>query len=195
MPKPNNNRIELSGIVKSFRSREGGRVLALSDVTFGVPEATIACLAGPTGCGKTTILRMVAGLESADSGRVSTPEAEGGRTSPSIGYLTQKHSLLPWLTTRQNVELPLVLQGLDRRKRRGRSEEIMHSLGLSEFTDLYPHELSGGMQQRAAMSRLMASEADCWLMDEPFSALDEDFDNTVMRLTLDQQKILRSSAC
>ena len=166
--------ILLEGVAKSFVSREGGRVRAVEEVSLAVSAGTICCLVGPTGCGKTTILRIAAGLEEPDRGRVLVQGANGDGVGESpVGLLAQQHTLLPWMTTLENVALPLRIRGESAAVARGRCRPILESLGLGDSADRYPYELSGGMQQRAAMGRLLASSARCWLLDEPFNALDE----------------------
>ena len=167
------DRIVLSGITKSYRGREGDVVEAVKGVSFGVAEGAVTCLLGPTGCGKSTILRLVAGLDEPSSGRI---EKHAGKRAPgerNAAFLTQRHTLFPWLTAERNIGLPLEVRGEARDVVRTRTREIMESLGLSSFAGLYPHEMSGGMQQRAALGRLLATDSDCWLLDEPFASLDE----------------------
>jgi NitT/TauT family transport system ATP-binding protein len=164
--------IRLEGVTKSFRGREGDLVPALEGVSLDVPSGAIGCIVGPTGCGKTTLLRLAAGLEAPDAGRIEVGGGAKGQ-APLLGYLTQGHTLFPWLTAGENVALPLRLRGLDARTASERSREVLANLGLAPHADLYPYELSGGMQQRAALGRLLASETACWLLDEPFGALDE----------------------
>jgi NitT/TauT family transport system ATP-binding protein len=166
------DRIVLSGVSKSFRSREGGIVPALEKVSFRVPDSSIVCLLGPTGCGKSTILRLTAGLEEPDSGQ-SELISDGGAELSDVGYLTQRHTLFPWLTAEENISLPLKIRGEGKDRTHSLPREIMETLGLSRYAGLYPHEMSGGMQQRTALGRLLAMEAECWLLDEPFAALDE----------------------
>ena len=165
--------ILLEGVSKSFRGRDGAVVRAVEGVSLAVPTGAVGCIVGPTGCGKTTILRLAAGLEQPDAGKIEVRcGGPGGQAAP-LGYLTQAHTLLPWLTAGENVALPLRLRGVDARAAAARGREILAALGLAGHAGLYPYELSGGMQQRAALGRLLASDAACWLLDEPFGALDE----------------------
>jgi NitT/TauT family transport system ATP-binding protein len=166
-------RIVLSGVSKSFRSRTGERVPAVENVSFRVSERSIVCLLGPTGCGKSTLLRLVAGLEEPDSGRCELLPGGKGAAGRPAGFLTQRHTLFPWLTAEKNIRLPMEVRGTDAGRAHALAGEIMDSLGLSGYAGLYPHEMSGGMQQRAALGRLLATETDCWLLDEPFASLDE----------------------
>jgi NitT/TauT family transport system ATP-binding protein len=167
------DRILLSRVSKSFLSREGEVVPALEKVSFSVPAGAIVCLLGPTGCGKSTILRLAAGLEVPESGRAELVPVGNGAEGQRAGFLTQRHTLFPWLTAEKNIRLPLELQGSNAERAQAVSEEIMETLGLTGHAGLFPHEMSGGMQQRAALGRLLATETDCWLLDEPFAALDE----------------------
>jgi NitT/TauT family transport system ATP-binding protein len=144
----------------------------VENVSLRVPDRSIVCLLGPTGCGKSTILRLVAGLEGPDSGR-SELISDGGAEGPEVGYLTQRHTLFPWLTAEENIRLPLRIRGGGKERTRSLPRELLETLGLSRHSGLYPHEMSGGMQQRTALGRLLAMEAGCWLLDEPFAALDE----------------------
>jgi NitT/TauT family transport system ATP-binding protein len=165
--------IRLEGLGKSYVGRAGGQVHAVEEVSLAVAAGTICCLTGPTGCGKSTILRLAAGLEAPDRGRVLAAAAPAGPAAPAIGLLTQRHTLLPWLTALENVALPLRIRGASAAAAAQTCRPILELLGLGDSLRRYPHELSGGMQQRAAMGRLLASSARCWLLDEPFSALDE----------------------
>jgi len=167
------DRIVLSGVSKSFRSREGEVVPAVEEVSFSVPEGAIVCLLGPTGCGKSALLRLVAGLEEPDSGRSELFPGGSGKEGQPAGLLTQRHTLFPWLTAEKNIRLPLEVRGSETGRADALSRGIMETLGLSRYAGLFPHEMSGGMQQRAALGRLLATETDCWLLDEPFAALDE----------------------
>lgn len=166
----------LCGICKTFLSRDGTRVQALENITFDVPQQKITCIVGPTGSGKSTLLRLLAGLDSPDSGEITT---EAGAI---VGYLTQEHGLFPWLKVRENIGLPLELKG--RADREKEVIEIANTLGLAPALDLYPYELSGGMQQRAALGRLLAAQATHWLLDEPFSHLDERTSHRLQSLLL-----------
>ncbi len=177
--------IILDKVSKEFTSRDGARIRALDGVSFEAARKGITCIVGPTGSGKSTILRAVAGLEQADSGSVlvdgEAPAARKDRT----GYLTQRHTLFPWMRVRENIGLPLALRNGRLQESDRRVAEICALLGLAGSEDLYPYELSGGMQQRAALGRLLASDAGLWLMDEPFTALDERTRHQIQQLLVD----------
>ena len=138
--------IRLEGLGKSFTGREGVRVHAVDDVSLAVAAGEICCLTGPTGCGKSTILRLAAGLEAPDRGRVLVPTMEpGAGAAPPIGLLTQRHTLLPWLTTLENIALPLRIRGESAAAAHERCRPILETLGLAAAARTFPHELSGGM--------------------------------------------------
>jgi NitT/TauT family transport system ATP-binding protein len=165
--------IEVSKLGKDF-SAGRARVCALADVSFSVEEGQFVTLVGPSGCGKSTLLQILAGLIAATSGeariegeRIRAPMPE------KIGMVFQDPTLLPWKTAFANVEFPLDLRGIDRTARRKRCAALLELVGLREFADHYPHELSGGMRQRVAIARGLAQDPRLILMDEPFAALDE----------------------
>jgi NitT/TauT family transport system ATP-binding protein len=165
--------IEVSKLGKDF-SAGRARVCALADVSFSVEEGQFVTLVGPSGCGKSTLLQILAGLIAATSGEA---RIEGERICApmpdKIGMVFQDPTLLPWKTALANVEFPLDLRGIDRTTRRKRCSALLELVGLREFADHYPHELSGGMRQRVAIARGLAQDPRLILMDEPFAALDE----------------------
>jgi NitT/TauT family transport system ATP-binding protein len=139
-------------------------VVALDGVSLDVARGEFVCLVGASGCGKSTLLNLVAGIDRPTRGEVSLE----GR--PALMF--QEAALFPWLTAGGNVELALRLQGVPKRDRRARAEELLASVHLHGQADRRPHELSGGMRQRVALARALAQDADVLLMDEPFGALD-----------------------
>jgi NitT/TauT family transport system ATP-binding protein len=139
-------------------------VLALDGVTLTVERGEFLCLVGASGCGKTTLLSLVAGLDQPTAGSVEVH----GRTA----LMFQEAALLPWRTAVQNVELALKLRAVPRGQRRAQALELLALVHLADFADKAPHELSGGMRQRVALARALAQDADVLLMDEPFGALD-----------------------
>jgi NitT/TauT family transport system ATP-binding protein len=161
--------VRLSGVGKTFG--QGRRaVTALDGVDLDVAPGEFVCLLGASGCGKTTVLNLVAGLEEATAG-----EIELNTSRPAVMF--QEAALMPWLTASRNVELPLRLAGVPRGLRRARAAELLELVRLNGVGDKRPHELSGGMRQRVALARALASAVDgdansLLLMDEPFSALD-----------------------
>lgn len=156
-------------------TRDGMTTHALSNVSLDVMPGEFVVLLGPSGCGKSTLLNIIAGLLPATSGSVTV----GGRpvtgVPDSIGMMFQKATLLPWRTLRQNIALPIEMsQGRTAaRAQDGRIDELLQLVGLDGFADRYPNELSGGMQQRAAICRMLITDPQILLLDEPFGALDE----------------------
>jgi NitT/TauT family transport system ATP-binding protein len=156
--------ISVRGVSHAF-GQGSERLLALSDVSLELKRGELACLVGASGSGKSTLLNLVAQLDPPTAGRIDT---FGSRTA----LLFQEAALFPWLTAAQNVELPMRLQGVGPAKRREQVLDLLSTVGLADFADSRPHELSGGMRQRVALARALAQEAPVLLMDEPFGALD-----------------------
>jgi NitT/TauT family transport system ATP-binding protein len=163
--------IEVRDVVKEFR-RDAAVTRALDGVSFGVPTGAFVAIVGPSGCGKSTLLRLIAGLLPATSGaiRVGGQEVTGPVTG--LGIVFQKPVLLDWRTVLGNVLLQIELRGLRVADHLDRARGLLAAVGLAEFHDRYPHELSGGMQQRAAIVRALIHDPPLLLMDEPFGALD-----------------------
>ncbi len=166
-------KIEAQGLRKEFVDEETGRrVLALEGLDLAVTDGEFLCLLGPSGCGKSTFLLIVAGLETATQGRVSLDGRAIGRPGPDRGVLFQQLALFPWRTAIDNVAFGLEMQGGSRTECRARAASYLKLVGLEGFERAFPHEMSGGMQQRVAIARLLAHEPEVLLMDEPFGALD-----------------------
>ncbi|WP_422926170.1 ABC transporter ATP-binding protein [Singulisphaera sp. PoT] len=156
----------------SFRSDSGSTMLALDRLSLSVAGGEMVALIGPSGCGKSTLLRLVAGLDRPSSGelRVGTEPIEG--PSAERGLMFQDPSLFPWKSVRRNIESGLVARGV-LRKHRDEVEEYLRLVGLEAFADAYPHQLSGGMAQRAALARALINHPKLLLLDEPLGALDQ----------------------
>jgi NitT/TauT family transport system ATP-binding protein len=155
--------IRLHGVNKTFGSG-GGAVTALRDLELEVTAGEFVCLIGASGCGKSTILNLVSGLETPSTGTIEVD----GRTA----LMFQESALFPWLTVAANVELPMRLAGVPKAERRARAAQLLASVHLAGFAKKRPHQLSGGMRQRGALARAFAQDAEILLMDEPFGALD-----------------------
>ncbi len=166
--------IEVTGVSRIFPVRRD-TVTALTDVDLTVAEGEFVSLIGPSGCGKSTLMRLVADLDQPTSGSIEvfgkTPVQ--ARKDQDYGIAFQQAGLLPWKTVAANIELPLKLHGVGAAARRARSAELLELVGLDDFGDKYPEQLSGGMQQRVAIARSLAEQPRLLLMDEPFGALDE----------------------
>ncbi len=160
--------IEIRGVGRYFK---GGQVHAVDDISFDVDAGEFVSLVGPSGCGKTTLLRIIDGLIKPDEGEVLV-DGRPPRPGPKLGFVFQQARLMPWRTVQHNVEFPLTLHGVGRAERAARAVALLSSVGLGEFADAYPHELSGGMQQRVGLVRAFALNPKVLLMDEPFAALD-----------------------
>src|SRR5215210_1473882 len=164
--------IHLADVKKTYRTR-GQEFLAISAASFDVEEGELVSLVGPSGCGKTTLLKILAGLHPADSGDVRIGTAEH-RFDPSrdIGMVFQQPLLLKWRRVIDNVLLPAEILGLPMAESRERARDLLALVNLKGAEDKYPYELSGGMQQRAAIARALVHDPKLILMDEPFGALD-----------------------
>jgi NitT/TauT family transport system ATP-binding protein len=170
-------KLSVQDICKSFRLRGGAsgkdRVLnVLRNVSFDVRQGEIVSLIGESGCGKTTLLRIIQGLVRLDSGSVRVDGTAVSAPGRDRGFVFQQASLLPWRSALQNVEFGLELQGVAKAERTRRAMALLELVGLGQAADQYPHQLSGGMQQRIGLARALAIDPAIMLMDEPFSALD-----------------------
>jgi ABC-type nitrate/sulfonate/bicarbonate transport system ATPase subunit len=162
--------LALSGISKSFAADSGPPVLG--DIDLDVPENQFVCLLGASGCGKTTLLRIVAGLTLPDRGTVRVAGRKVERPGQYCSMVFQNYGLLPWRSVMGNVELGLEIRGVPKAKRRAIAQATIDRVGLSGSERLYPHQISGGMQQRTALARAFSKDPKILLMDEPFAAVD-----------------------
>ncbi|MCP5367863.1 MAG: ABC transporter ATP-binding protein [Hyphomicrobiales bacterium] len=164
--------IHLNEVRKVYRTR-GEEFLAVSDVTMDIDVGELVSLVGPSGCGKTTVLKILAGLHPHDGGTVRIGAGEHDfDPSRDVGMVFQASLLLKWRRIIDNVLLPAELLGLPKKESLDRARDLLHMVGLDGFEDKYPYELSGGMQQRAAIARSLVHDPKLILMDEPFGALD-----------------------
>ncbi|MEZ4599413.1 MAG: ABC transporter ATP-binding protein [Syntrophotaleaceae bacterium] len=164
--------LRVSGVEKIFVTENGKCVQALADVSLDVGANDFICIVGPSGCGKSTLLRIIAGLERATAGCVFYHDEPIMAPHRQIGMVFQEYSLFPWRTVLDNVRAGLEFAGLTREASQRRAGEYLRLVGLEQFAQAFPHELSGGMQQRVAIARSLATEPRVLLMDEPFGALD-----------------------
>jgi NitT/TauT family transport system ATP-binding protein len=177
--------ISVRSLSKTYRTRTG-IVPAVRDASFDVADSEFVSLVGPSGCGKSTILKIVAGLIPWEQGAVEVAGSPARAGRSDVGIMLQSPVLLPWRTVLRNVLLPTEVFKGDRAKARERAQELLTLVGLEGFESKYPWELSGGMQQRASLARLLVFEPATLLLDEPFSALDE---FTREKLTLELAKL------
>jgi NitT/TauT family transport system ATP-binding protein len=163
--------LSVEAISKEFQVR-GKRISAIDSVTLTLDEGEFVTVVGPSGCGKSTLLNLIVGLLAPSAGRILFRDRPITGINPEIGYVTQKDNLLPWRTLVANVEIALELRGVEPKERRRRAGALIQQVGLTGFEGHYPHELSGGMRQRANIIRTLIYEPELILMDEPFGPLD-----------------------
>ena len=165
--------IEVKGLSKRFDGNsEQGSILALSDVDISVTIGEFVALLGPSGCGKSTLLNLIAGFEKATAGQILQAGVPITKPDRRRTVVFQEYGLFPWKTIQQNVEFGLKAKGIKARQRADMARHLLGVVRLEGFEDRYPHEISGGMKQRAAIARAVAPDPDVLLMDEPFGALD-----------------------
>ncbi len=166
--------IEVRHIDKTFaaKQRKAAPVKILDDVSISIADQEFVSILGASGCGKSTLLRIVAGLVPHDGGEVRVAGQRVSRPVPEIGVVFQTSNMLPWLTVRQNLLLGTGLRKIPKEKSEPRVAALLEMLGLAQFAEHHPHELSGGMRQRASIGQILALEPKVLLMDEPFGALD-----------------------
>ena len=165
--------IEIKNINKSFESKKNEKLSVLEDINLEINDGELVCLLGPSGCGKTTLLRLIAGLDHPTSGEIIADGEVVEKPSGDRAVIFQQYSLFPWLTVLGNVIFGLEMTNKDSKEENiAAAERYLESVGLLDFKDSYPHELSGGMKQRVAIIRSLLNHSPILLMDEPFSALD-----------------------
>lgn len=175
-------------VTKSFAAGRGTPVVAVEDLSLEVNEGELVCLLGASGCGKTTILNMFAGFTAPDCGELHLRGQLIRGIEPRCGMVFQSYALFPWKTVQANVEFGLKMQGISRAERRRRAAQFIAMVKLTGFEGHYPAELSGGMQQRVTLARILAANPEVLLMDEPFAALD------AMTRQVMQEELLRIHA-
>jgi NitT/TauT family transport system ATP-binding protein len=166
------NRLEYRNVTMRFADAAGDGLIAVAGVSLSVADGEVVSLIGPSGCGKSTLLNIGAGLYAPNEGAafVDGDKVEG--PNAHVAFMLQKDLLLPWRSVAANVMLGAEIQGQTRSERQRRAQGLLEGFGLAEFADRYPHQLSGGMRQRAALARTLAVDPSVLLLDEPFSAVD-----------------------
>jgi NitT/TauT family transport system ATP-binding protein len=163
--------VSLDGVSKTFGGPTAP-IVALEHMDLTIGDGEFVAVVGPSGCGKSTLLRLIARLSMPSSGEITVFDDCSAKPPADMSIVFQSHVLLAWRTIIDNVLFPADMVGVSKAKLRGRARDLLASVGLGDFTDRYPHELSGGMKQRAAIARALLLEPRLLLMDEPFGALD-----------------------
>ncbi|MGZ7067712.1 MAG: ABC transporter ATP-binding protein [Methanobacterium sp.] len=174
------SKIAINNVSKIFENK-GTEFKSLDDINLEINEGEFLCILGPSGCGKSTVLRLIAGLDKATSGKVLMDDEVIVGPDYKRGMVFQEYSLFPWRSIIDNVAFPLEMQGMTQEERYKIAEEYLKIVGLENFRDSKPYELSGGMRQRVAIIRSLAGNPDVLLMDEPFGALDIQTRNQIQR--------------
>jgi NitT/TauT family transport system ATP-binding protein len=164
--------LQVASLGKQFRSPQGQLVTALHDINFSVHRREFMCIIGPSGCGKSTLNRIIAGLDHPTSGSVLLDGHPVAGPGPDRGMVFQNYTLFPWLTVKKNVMFGPTMRGVGPLKAQRDAMQWLDIVGLADFADHYPQQLSGGMKQRVAIARALANRPRILLMDEPFGALD-----------------------
>lgn len=178
--------LEIAGLNKTYRSQDGNEVRALKDVDLRIGKGQFISVVGPSGCGKTTLLRILSGILGRTTGSIELASKPLAGPNREIGLVFQAPMLLPWLNILENVLITAKVQKLDMVAAKKRAMGLLEMVGLTDFVDRYPKELSGGMQQRVGICRALIHEPSFLLMDEPFGALDamtrETMNNELQRI-------------
>jgi len=165
-------KISLVNVTKVYHSKDKGDVQALKDLSLDIRDGEFVVIVGASGCGKTTLLNLVAGFDRVTSGQVLLDGQEVTGIEPECGMIFQQYALFPWKTVQENVEFGLKMKRWSRSRRRERAGRFIDMVGLTGFEKAYPHHLSGGMKQRVSIARSLATDPKVMLLDEPFAALD-----------------------
>ena len=179
------SQLSIEHLRKVFSEGEDDEVVALEDINLKIKDEEFICLVGPSGCGKTTLLRIIAGLDMPTSGVALLSGNEILGPDTERGMVFQEYSLFPWLSVIDNIAFGLEMKGVTKKERLEISEKYIELVGLEQFSDAFPHELSGGMRQRVAIARALANDPKVLLMDEPFGALDAQTRNMMQRELLE----------
>jgi NitT/TauT family transport system ATP-binding protein len=192
--KSTHSLVQIKGLQKIYRTRDGNEIHALKDIDLDIRAAEFISVVGPSGCGKTTLLKILAGILNRTSGEVVMAGRSLSGPSRELGVVFQAPVLLPWCTVLQNVMVPIKVQRRDRAQFEARARALITMVGLAGFEQKYPAELSGGMQQRVGICRALVHDPSFLLMDEPFGALDamtrENMNEELQRLWRESRKTI-----
>jgi NitT/TauT family transport system ATP-binding protein len=166
------SKISIDDVSKIYIDRKGSTIRALDEVRLTIEETEIVCIVGPSGCGNTTLLNLIAGFDTPSQGRILLDDMPLKGAGPDRSVVFQSPSLFPWMTVLENVTFGPRKRGVARSEYEPESHATIEAVGLGKFADRYPYELSGGMRQRAQIARALVSRPQVLLMDEPFAALD-----------------------
>lgn len=165
--------LRVNGVKKVYYGKRREEVVALHNITFECRDGEFLCIVGPTGCGKTTLLRLIAGLEHTDAGEIAIDNKKVEGINLNTTLVFQQYSLFPWRNVRDNIAFSLEMKSIPKKARYEAAQKFVNLVRLTGFEKAYPYELSGGMQQRVAIARALAYNPKLLLLDEPFGALDE----------------------
>ncbi len=177
--------LEIRDLNQSFPRDDGSQLVVLENMSFDVRDKEFVCILGSSGCGKTTLLRLIAGLDEAREGSIILDGEKITGPSPKVGFVFQEYSLFPWRNVIDNIAFGLEMKGIPKEERYSIAERYLDLVNLSQFRTSFPSELSGGMRQRIAVARALALEPVLLLMDEPFGALDAQTRNMLQKELLD----------
>lgn len=184
--------VRIEHVSKIYTTQQGEEVVALQDINLTIDRGDFICVVGPSGCGKTTLLNMLAGYEKPSSGWIQANAKQIDGADPQRGVVFQKPTLYPWLTVKGNVEFGMRMQGKSRQERSAIADEFLELVGLADAGGRRPYELSGGMQQRCQIARVLATDPELIMMDEPYGALDaltrENLQNELLRIWRERKK-------
>lgn len=178
-------RLTVNNVSRTFYKGNGTPTIALSDITLEIKDKEFVCFIGPSGCGKTTLLRIIAGLDTPTSGEILLDGTKISVPDAKRGMVFQEYSLFPWRTVIDNIAFGPQMQGKNKKESLKIAEKYLELVGLEQFKNSYPYELSGGMRQRVAIARALANDPKVLIMDEPFGALDAQTRNTLQHELLE----------
>ena len=177
--------LKIRDLTRSFTLEDGSNLVVLDHLSLDVADKEFVCVLGSSGCGKTTLLRLIAGLDQEREGQIILDGEVMQSPSPKVGFVFQEYSLFPWRTVIDNIAFGLEMNRIGREERYRIAERYLNLVGLEQFKNSYPSELSGGMRQRIAVARALALEPVLLLMDEPFGALDAQTRNILQKELLE----------